>query len=86
MNAHLDAMNRALRTFVQGLAVDTAAAVTLVLTAQLGDLHWTRAWWAALGVLLVKTAVSTAVAYASRRLKPPPAALAGPSSVSPKTI
>lgn len=78
MNAHFDALNRAFRTFVQGLLVDVSSTVVLVATAQLGDLRWTKAYWYALVLLLAKTAVATAVAYVGRRIKPPPAAIAAP--------
>lgn len=79
---HLDALNRAARTFVQGLLVDVTAAVTLVASTQLGDLHWTKAYWTALYLLLTKTAVSTAVAYVYRRVRPPAAAATSPQSGS----
>lgn len=68
---HLDAVNRAARTFIQGLLVDVLGAVVLVLTTQLGDLQWTKTYWAALGLLLMKTAISAGVAYVYRRVRPP---------------
>jgi hypothetical protein len=89
MSAHLDALNRALRTLVQGLLVDVSGAVVLVATQQLADLQWTKAYWAALGLLLIKTVVSTGVAYVGRRVAPPPAVLAAVpagGTPSPKTF
>jgi hypothetical protein len=89
MSAHLDAVNRATRTFVQGLLVDVSAAVVLVATTQLGDLRWTQAYWTALGLLLIKTALSAGVSYVGRRVAPPPAVLAAVpagGTPSPKTF
>jgi hypothetical protein len=88
VNAHLDALNRAARTLVQGLLVDVSGAVVLVATTELADVRWTKAYWTALVLLLAKTALSTGVSYVGRRVAPPPAALvgAGPSSPSSKTI
>jgi hypothetical protein len=68
-----DARSRALRTLAQGLALDVAAAVVAILAAALADVHWTRAWWTALGLLIVKTAIQTGVAYVARRVLPPDA-------------
>lgn len=68
----MDARSRALRTAAQGLALDVAAALTAVLATSLTGVTWTRAWWAALGLLLVKTAAQSAVSYAHRVLVPPP--------------
>ncbi|WIM97713.1 hypothetical protein ACTOB_001261 [Actinoplanes oblitus] len=66
-----DARNRAFRTFVQGLGVDLAVAVVLALAASAGDLAWTRAYWATVGTLLAKTALTTAAAYVMRIYAPP---------------
>lgn len=66
-----DARNRAVRTLAQGLALDVGVAVVSVAAVAVGDVHWTRAWWAALGLLVAKTAVQAAVSYAARRLLPP---------------
>jgi hypothetical protein len=68
-----DARNRAVRTFVQGAAIDIGAAACAVLTTQLGDVHWTRAWWALTGALVLKTVVQTAAAYVARKVVPPAA-------------
>ena len=65
------ARNRALRTFVQGLALDAGAAAAAVLAAGLADVHWTRAWWIALGLLTLKTVVHAAAAYVAARVAPP---------------
>lgn len=62
-----DARNRALRTALQQLAFDVAAAVVLLLlpvvTAADG---WGDFEWALLGFSLVKTIVATVLAYAMR--------------------
>jgi hypothetical protein len=69
-----DAINRAVRTFIAGLWVDVATAVVGALVLMLGDVHWTKAWWVALGILLLKTAGTAAVSYVRRFLSPPPSA------------
>lgn len=66
-----DAKNRAWRTFVQGLALDVATTLVMLLATTLPGVQWTRTWWLALGGLLAKTAVQTAVAYLARKLVPP---------------
>ena len=72
LTATMDAKSRALRTAAQGLALDVATALAAVLAAALTGVTWTRAWWAALGLLLAKTAVQSAVSYLHRKLIPPP--------------
>ena len=62
-----DARSRALRTAVQGLLVDVSVAVV----GAVADVRWTRAYWAALGLLVAKTAVQSAVSYVARRVVPP---------------
>lgn len=69
--ADADARSRAARTLLQGLILDVLAAVVLVLTPALTDVHWTRAYWAALGGLVVKSALQAALAWAMRKLVPP---------------
>jgi len=73
-SASIDARSRALRTLAQGLLLDVAAAVVAVVSVWLVDVQWTRVWWTALGLLVAKTALQAAVAYAARRLVPPPGA------------
>jgi hypothetical protein len=69
--ASVDARNRAARTLAQGLLLDVGAAAAAVAATGLADVHWTRAWWVALGLLVVKTALQAAVSYAARKLVPP---------------
>lgn len=69
--AKWDAKSRAVRTFVQGLALDVATAVILAVSAELHDVQWSRAYWGALGALALKTVVQTVVSYVSRRALPP---------------
>jgi hypothetical protein len=63
----IDARNRALRTFVQGLVVDVAAALIILFLPVIteaqapGDLDWP-----VLGFLAAKTVVATALAYVMR--------------------
>ncbi len=75
-----DARNRAFRTFVQGAATDVAGSVALaVLPALAGaDFAWSRAYWAAVGLLAAKTAITTAVSYVARLKAPPPPSLIRP--------
>lgn len=63
-----DAKNRALRTFLVGLATDVAVAVVLVLVTAFGGLNgWGDIQWATLGFTLAKTVVTTAGSYFLRR-------------------
>ncbi len=75
--AQQDARNRAFRTFVVGAGTDVAGSVALaVLPALAGaDFAWSRAYWAAVGLLAAKTAITTAVSYVARLKAPPPAEL-----------
>lgn len=64
----LDAKNRALRTFVQGLGIDVAVGLALVLgtyfmTAQ----SWGDVQWAILGFSLFKSVVQAVSAYVMRQ-------------------
>ena len=71
VSATADAKSRALRTAIQGLIVDVSVAVVGVATTAVADVRWTRAYWAALGLLVAKTAVQSAVSYVARRVVPP---------------
>ncbi len=68
---HADARNRALRTFLQGLALDALLAVCLVVY---DALQATTIDWRLLAVTAAKTALMTAVAYVMRRFGREPAA------------
>ncbi len=62
-----DARNRALRTFLQGLASDVLAAVILlVLPVFTNAQGWQDVDWKILGFLLAKTVVVTALSYVMR--------------------
>lgn len=69
-----DARNRAVRTFLQGLAVDVVLAVAVALSAALADpgFAWSAGYWRLLGLSLAKTVLMTVAAYVMR-LKVPPA-------------
>ena len=78
-----DARNRAVRTFVQGLAIDIAvAACALILTSL--DTITSKAGLITFGLSLARTVVSTGAAYVMRRFAdgsiptPLPPAVAGP--------
>lgn len=68
-----DARQRAWRTFAQGLTVDVVSAVALAALPALAgsDFAWSRGYWAAVGGLLAKTALTTAVSYVARHVVPP---------------
>jgi hypothetical protein len=68
-----DASIRAFRTFVQGLGIDVAIAVVIVLLPVVSNVEWTRLYWLTVAGLVGKTVVMAVVSYAARRLVPPPA-------------
>lgn len=68
LSKHAEAKAQAWQALAQGLAIDTAGAVLAVLSTQLADVRWTKAFWVALVVVLGKTALQTAVAYISRHV------------------
>lgn len=59
-----DARNRALRTFVVGLAIDLAVAVSLLVVAATST---DQVDWRLLGVSVLRTVVQTSGAYVLRR-------------------
>lgn len=61
-----DASDRAWRTFLQGLGIDVAIAVTLVLAVAFTKIEWTPVYWAGLGSSLGRTVLQSAVAYVMR--------------------
>lgn len=69
--ASVDAKSRAWRTLVQGATVSVAAAVVPVALAASGTIHWTGAWWAALGVTCGQTALTAGLSYVARHVVPP---------------
>lgn len=66
-----DAKNRAVRSFFWGLFIDLSTAVVLILVTAFTTIEWTREYWAALGLMLVKSLLQSAVAYFARKLFPP---------------
>lgn len=63
-----DALNRAFRTLVQGLGIDLAVAVAMVLgTTIIGWSSWGDVQWSVLSFTLAKTATQAVVAYIMRR-------------------
>lgn len=70
--AHIDARSRAWRTFLQGLITAVLVAVgPIVAVAVGGGIKWTKEYWLGLGLLVGAAAVSAAVAYVMRFVKPP---------------
>jgi hypothetical protein len=74
-----DARNRALRTFLQGLAVDVAVAVCVVLITVFATASsWGELQWVAIGFTLGKTVLMTVAAYVMRRFVDRPGGIALP--------
>ena len=68
MNIERDARNRAARTFVQGLAIDVAVALALIVTTVLSSAQgWEDIEWSIVGFLVAKTIAVTAASYVMRR-------------------
>lgn len=68
----VDAKNRALRTFLVGLATDVLVALTLVIVTALSSATgWGDVEWKVLGFTLAKTLVTTAGSYVLRRFVDP---------------
>lgn len=62
-----DARNRALRTFLQGLAMDVLAALVLLLFPVVsGANDWSSFDWQILGFLAAKTVLVTLLSYVMR--------------------
>lgn len=64
-----DAGNRALRTFLQNLAIDLGVAVALVVYTTVGS--GSDIDWALLGLSILKTVLVTAASYIMRRFGDP---------------
>jgi hypothetical protein len=62
----VDAKDRAFRTFIQGLGIDEAIAVTLVLAVAFTTIEWTPTYWLTLAASLGRTILQSAVAYVMR--------------------
>lgn len=64
----VDAKNRALRTFAQGLAADVLAAVILLVLPVFSNAQgWQDIDWKVLGFLLAKTVVVTGLSFVMRQ-------------------
>ncbi|WP_405096445.1 hypothetical protein [Micromonospora sp. NBC_01412] len=74
LSAKADAVNRAARTFVQGLLTDVAiAALPVVFDAVSGwDGAFTRDYWTVVGVSVLKTVGVATVSYFMRLRSTPP--------------
>lgn len=63
-----DAQNRAMRTFLQGLATDVVTAIIMLLLPVLTHANgWDDFEWSVMGFLLLKTVLITAMSYAMRQ-------------------
>lgn len=79
-----DARNRALRTFLQGLAIDVTVSIAVVLlTVFVAADSWGELQWAVIGFSLLKTVTMTAAAYVMRRFMDRPGSLALPPGDEP---
>ncbi len=58
-----DAMDRSFRTLRQGLLLDVAVAVILVLSTAFTNVEWTPTYWKALGLTLAKSVLQAGVSY-----------------------
>jgi len=67
----VDATNRSWRTLVQGLGIDVATAVVLVLVTAFTGIEWTSTYWIALGLTLGRSVLQAIVSYFARLLLPP---------------
>lgn len=70
-----DALNRAVRTFFQGLLIDLTATVGVIIAMGAGDIHWTKEWWYGFFLLIGKTVVAGVVSYIARLMVKPKGAV-----------
>lgn len=74
-----DARNRALRTFLQGLAIDVLVAVaTLLITVFATASSWGELQWAVIGFSLLKTVLMAIASFIMRRFLDRPGSIALP--------
>lgn len=66
-----DARNRSFRVLVQGLFLDVATALVLVLALAFTSIEWTPEYWIALGLTASKSVLQSGVAYFMRLLVKP---------------
>lgn len=63
-----DARNRALRAFIQGLSIDVAVGLALVLATYFANANsWGEIEWTVLGFSLAKSVVQAIAAFVMRR-------------------
>jgi hypothetical protein len=75
----IDAKNRTWRTILQGLAVDVAVAVSLVLVTLFADVgSWGEIQWTIIGFTLLKTVLMAVAAFVMRRFVDRPGSIARP--------
>lgn len=58
-----DAKDRSFRTLRQGLLIDVAVAVILVLSTAFTTIEWTPEYWMALGLTLARSILQAGVSY-----------------------
>jgi hypothetical protein len=71
--AKVDARNRAVRTFAQGLWVTALGAGTTAATAAIAPgIHWTREYWTGVGLAVAGAVTMAAASYVHRLVSAPP--------------
>lgn len=65
------ARRNALRVFLQGLAIDVAVAVALLITQLVAQPLESWQGWAAVGIALARTVLGAAASYVARRFVDP---------------
>ena len=66
-----DARERSLRSLAQGLALDVAVAVVLVLATAFNTIEWTPDYWKLLGLTVAKSVLQAGASYLMRVLVKP---------------
>jgi hypothetical protein len=66
-----DALNRAVRTFLQGLVVTIAGSLVTALVTVSSGVQWTRAYWVGVGIAAGTSVVTGVASYIARYIAPP---------------
>lgn len=66
-----DAKQRAIRAYLTGLGAAVLTSTLPLLDAAANNIHWSTAWWIAIGNTLVQPAVHAAITYVARHVAPP---------------
>jgi hypothetical protein len=66
-----DARKHSLQSLVQGLALDVAVAIVLVLGTAFNTIEWTPDYWKLLGLTVAKSVLQAGASYLMRVLVKP---------------